>query len=169
MVLVLNGRVLHNAPTSLGSLFEENPSMLDGAKALVTRKKRFLGPQGVLYARQKEFVVAHRGERFPESEGGLEVAFVGTEDVLTCHVVVLHDWLTAVTALAHFDEYVTDCTVNKLIDAFVERARQRRYSSGDALEASSEEDDWEWEDVGEEEEEQNFTDVIGKRGMNKLI
>ena len=53
----------------------------------------------------QEFVVTHLGDRFDEGVGG-EVMSCGTEDVLTCHVIVLHHAFTQVTALAHFDEFV---------------------------------------------------------------
>ena len=49
--------------------------------------------------------MTHLGDRFDEGGGGA-VMSCGTEDVLTCHVIVLHHAFTQVTALAHFDEFV---------------------------------------------------------------
>ena len=39
----------------------------------------------------------------------------GTEDMLTCHVVVMHHTFTQVTALAHFDEFVQKEDLDKFV------------------------------------------------------
>ena len=44
------------------------------------------GSEGVLYVRQKEDVVTYFGDRFDD---GNSVKKLGTQDVLTCHVVAL--------------------------------------------------------------------------------
>ena len=56
----------------------------------------------------QEFVVTHLGDRFSTGDGPRRVLSCGTEDVLTCHVIVLHHAFTQVTALAHFDEFIRD-------------------------------------------------------------
>ena len=62
----------------------------------------------------QEFVVTHLGDRFNDGKGG-EILSCGTEDVLTCHVVVLHHAFTQVTALAHFDEFVQQQGLEKFV------------------------------------------------------
>ena len=47
----------------------------------------FQGSDGVLYIRQKENVVTFYGDKFDD---GKTVKKLGTQDVLTCHVVTLH-------------------------------------------------------------------------------
>ena len=47
----------------------------------------FQGSDGVLYIRQKENVVTFHGDKFDD---GKIVKKLGTQDVLTCHVVTLH-------------------------------------------------------------------------------
>ena len=47
----------------------------------------FQGSDGVLYIRQKENVVTFHGDKFDD---GKTVKKLGTQDVLTCHVVTLH-------------------------------------------------------------------------------
>ena len=44
------------------------------------------GSEGVLYIRQKEDIVTYYGDRFDD---GKVVKKLGTQDVLTCHVVTL--------------------------------------------------------------------------------
>lgn len=39
----------------------------------------------------------------------------GTEDMLTCHAVVMHHTFTQVTALAHFDEFVQKEDLDKFV------------------------------------------------------
>ena len=65
---------------------------------------------GVLYVRQKEDAVTFDGDRLQD---GNPVRCCGTEDVLTCHVVVLHHPEARVTAIAHFDEYVKEARLKR--------------------------------------------------------
>jgi hypothetical protein len=69
-------------------------------------------------------VVTHLGERFttPSSssstsplDNSSRILSCGTEDVLTCHVIVLHHSFTQVTALAHFDEFVRERGVENFV------------------------------------------------------
>ena len=66
--------------------------------------------------------MTHLGDRFsnggmaPSSKGdGGAILSCGTEDVLTCHVIVLHHAFTQVTALAHFDEFVRQQGLEKFV------------------------------------------------------
>ena len=47
------------------------------------------------------------------------------QDVLTCHVVILHHPASGVTAMAHFDEYVRERRLQKLVQNFCEKVRTR--------------------------------------------
>ncbi len=75
-------------------------------------------------------MVSHRGDRFsssssadsdgeasPDPSGLTPVRCLGTEDVLTCHVIVLRHPLTATVALAHFDEFIREKGLNRFIIA----------------------------------------------------
>ncbi len=42
---------------SLDVLYHKFPRLLEGAKALVSKKKKYFRPEGVLYARQKVVVM----------------------------------------------------------------------------------------------------------------
>jgi len=57
---------------------------------------------GVLYVRQKQWAATHPGDLL---DNGQEVVACGTEDVLTCHVIIMREPATGVTAIAHFDEF----------------------------------------------------------------
>lgn len=66
--------------------------------------------------------MTHLGDRFSDGEvapsskgGGGVILRCGTEDVLTCHVIVLHHGFTQVTALAHFDEFVQQKGLEKFV------------------------------------------------------
>ena len=58
--------------------------------------------------------MTHLGDRFIDGDGGA-ILSCGTEDVLTCHVIVLHHAFTQVTALAHFDEFVQQKGLEKFV------------------------------------------------------
>ena len=83
---------------------------------------------------------------------------MGTEDVLTCHVIVLHHPLTAVTAIAHFDEFVKEPGLEKLVQDFLARVRQRYFvDEADEKELEDGEDgDYEWEEWDEDEDPDDF-------------
>jgi hypothetical protein len=149
---------------SLQALYDASPHLLDRAHRLATRKKVTPAPRGVLYARQKEYVVSWAGARFSD---GTPVQICGTEDVLTCHVIVLHHTFTRTTALAHFDEYVRDRGLNRFVDAFLDRVRRNHFyddemSSGSDGDAAAGAGAWEWEECEDSEEDE--VDNIGKQG-----
>ena len=65
-------------------------------------------------------MVTYLGDCFSESDKATNrddnmIMNCGTEDVLTCHVVVLHHTFTQVTALAHFDEFVQKEGLDKFV------------------------------------------------------
>lgn len=54
---------------------------------------------------------------------------MGTDDVITCHVVALYDPFTKVGAFAHFDEYVRIERLQQLVNEFLTRVKQGLYHS----------------------------------------
>ena len=72
----------------------------------------------------------------------------GTDDVLPCHVIILREPHTQVTAIAHYDSFARRTGFTNLAKAFQEEVRTRR-------EEAWAEDDWEYwdEEVDGTEEE----------------
>ena len=62
----------------------------------------FQGSDGVLYIRQKENVVTFHGDKFDD---GKTVKKLGTQDVLTCHVVTLHHPVSNYVLKSHHISY----------------------------------------------------------------
>ena len=84
-----------------------------------------------------------------------QVLGCGTDDVLTCHVIILRDPELGVAVIGHFDEFSRKKDFEGLANSFLERLRQRkRASTWDYWEEG--EGDWEWEEDGEEEEEEEL-------------
>ena len=78
-----------------------------------------------------------------------------TEDLLTCHAVILRDPATAVTAIGHFDEFSRVWDFSGLMEDFLEKVRLMKQRGGwDYCEEDCEED-WEWWEEEEEEEEED--------------
>jgi len=165
MVLTCDGAKI--VASSVDSLFEAHPRLQLEAELLAQKKKRHVRPEGVLYARQKEFVVTHLGDRFDEGGGGA-VMSCGTEDVLTCHVIVLHHAFTQVTALAHFDEFVQHQGLERFVNAFLNRVCDRHfewesdisYNGGDKDAVTGSEWEYEWIDDNGDEESLNIHDIV---------
>eukprot|EP00095_Tigriopus_kingsejongensis_P012140 maker-scaffold867_size86973-snap-gene-0.13 protein:Tk12140 transcript:maker-scaffold867_size86973-snap-gene-0.13-mRNA-1 annotation:"n-terminal asparagine amidase" len=143
MVLIYNGSSINHIE-NLRSFYQTHSDLLLQARKFATSQKKFVKPEGVLYVRQKEYATTFHGDRFQD---GTKVAWCGTEDVLTCHVLVLHHHLTQVTAIAHFDEYVRELRLSHFVVEFLERVRDQYFVSSDANEDFSEDYEWEeWED-----------------------
>ena len=97
---------------TLREIFSECPNLLEKSRAFADRPTTEVRESdGVLYVRQKEDAVTFDGDRLQD---GHPVRCCGTEDVLTCHVVVLHHPEARVTAIAHFDEYVKEARLKRL-------------------------------------------------------
>eukprot|EP00095_Tigriopus_kingsejongensis_P002487 maker-scaffold64_size435223-snap-gene-2.23 protein:Tk02487 transcript:maker-scaffold64_size435223-snap-gene-2.23-mRNA-1 annotation:"protein n-terminal asparagine amidohydrolase" len=60
-----------------------------------TSPKKLKADEGVLYVNQSEFAMSHPGDP--------NVSILGSEDATTCHILVLRESRTHVTALAHMD------------------------------------------------------------------
>jgi len=94
--------------------------------------------------------VTHSGAKFDDCPDQ-RVSTVGTDDVLTCHVVILHHPWTSTLALAHFDEFVRAPALNRFLKAFLERIRERYFS--EEWEDDEFDEDWDYEYVDEDDEE----------------
>lgn len=171
MVLTCDGAKVDAA--SVDAIFEAHPRLRSEAEALAGKKKTNVKPDGVLYARQKEFVVTHLGDRFSDGEvapsskgGGGVILRCGTEDVLTCHVIVLHHGFTQVTALAHFDEFVQQKGLEKFVSAFLGRVCDRHFewesddNGGDGDVATDSEWEYEWIDDNGDKDTLHIHDII---------
>ena len=93
-----------------------------------------------------------------------EVVGCGTEDVLTCHVIIFREPTTGVTAIAHFDEFSRKWDFEGLMNDFLEKVKSMKekveYDYWD-------EDEWEWEDDEEAYEEAESTHDLDP-GINYL-
>jgi len=148
MVLLLNNRFLHISPTNLAEFYSEHPRLLEGAKELSAKKPLRLEPAGILYVRQKQWAATHPGDTLDD---GQEVVGCGTEDVLTCHVIILREPSLGVTAISHFDEFSRVWDFDGLMNDFLAKVKLMKerkdyeYCEGD-------EEDWEWEEEDSVEE-----------------
>ena len=58
-----------------------------------------------------------------------QVLGCGTDDVLTCHVIILRDPELGVAVIGHFDEFSRKKDFEGLVNSFLERLRQRKRAS----------------------------------------
>jgi len=98
---------------------------------------------GVLYVRQKQWAATHPGDLL---DNGQEVVACGTEDVLTCHVIIMREPATGVTAIAHFDEFSRVWDFREMAEDFVEKVKFVKQKSEWEYAEDGDEDDWEWWD-----------------------
>ncbi len=86
MVLQVEGFKI-NYELDLPTLYSNFPNLaVNGSKFASIPCRSFNGSDAVLYIRQKEDVVTFHGDKFDD---GNVVKRLGTQDVLTCHVVAL--------------------------------------------------------------------------------
>ena len=150
MVLLVKNRFLPVSPTNLAEFYSQHPHLLAGAEQLAARVPVKVETNGILYVRQKQWAASHPGDSL---ENGEEVMACATEDLLTCHAVILRDPATAVTAIGHFDEFSRVWDFSGLMEDFLEKVRLMKQRGGwDYCEEDCEED-WEWWEEEEEEEE----------------
>ena len=71
----------------LDDIYNKCPWLLEEGKKFALKPCRTFSPENVLYVRQKEDAVTFVGDKLAN---GKPVQYCGTQDVLTCHVVVLH-------------------------------------------------------------------------------
>jgi len=136
MVLLVGDHQYDTAPSSLQEVYNKFPHLLEFANNLAAKKPIRLEPEGVLYVRQKQFCVTFPDDRL---DNGQEVTMCGTDDVLTCHVIILREPVTGVTAIAHYDSFARRTGFTSLVKAFQDKVRSRR-------EEAWAEDDWEYWD-----------------------
>ena len=74
----------------------------------------------------------------------------GTEDVLTCHVIILRDPATRVTAIAHFDEFSRVWDFAGLARDFLDKVAWVRHHEEWEYREGEDEGDWEWWEEAEE-------------------
>jgi len=147
MVLLVNNRFLPISPTNLTEFYSQYSNLLEGAKELAEKKPLRLEPAGILYVRQKQWAATHPGDQLDD---GQEVVGCGTEDVLTCHVIILREPSLGVTAIAHFDEFSRKKDFEGLMKNFLENVKlMKERKEWDYWEGDEEE--WDWEEEGEED------------------
>jgi len=152
MVLLCNNRFLHVSPTNLSDFYTQHPKLLQGAKELAAKKPLRLEPTGILYVRQKQWAATHPGDRLDD---GQEVVGCGTEDVLTCHVIIMREPRLGVTAIAHFDEFSRVWDFEGLMNDFLSKVKLMKERKEEDY-WDEDDDDWEWEedDGGDDSEEE---------------
>ncbi|XP_040581870.1 protein N-terminal asparagine amidohydrolase [Lepeophtheirus salmonis] len=140
MVLLLDGIPLsnHHETISLNEIYSHSPRLRESARRLTSRPPITVQPQGVIYVRQKGFSISFPGELLSDNT---RAASIGTEDVLTCHVIVIN--YDRITALGHFDEYVTP----KILDSFLGKFEDKVKRYFNEYQDYWDEGDWEWEEV----------------------
>ena len=87
MVLQINNSKIDTEIT-IDKFYSEFPDFVNTGSKFASTPCRSIngGSEGVLYIRQKEDIVTFHGDQFDD---GNVVKKVGTQDVLTCHVVTL--------------------------------------------------------------------------------
>ena len=83
-----------------------------------------------------------------------EVVSCGTEDVLTCHVIILREPSTGVTAIAHFDEFSRVWDFRGLMQDFIDKIHHVKHKSEWEYQDGTDEGDWEWWEDSDEDDNQ---------------
>jgi len=105
--------------------------------------------------RQKQWAATHPGDQLDD---GQNVVGCGTEDVLTCHVIILREPSLGVTAIAHFDEFSRRKDFECLMKDFLEKVKLTKETKEWDY-CDGEEDDWEWEEEEEEESKESHVEL----------
>ena len=95
MVLLIEQKQNPSNPTVFDSttsvcledIYKKCPELFEEAKKFALKPCITFHPKNVLYVRQREDAVTYVGDKLANGE---PVQYCGTQDVLTCHVVVLH-------------------------------------------------------------------------------
>ncbi|XP_004932917.2 protein N-terminal asparagine amidohydrolase isoform X1 [Bombyx mandarina] len=95
MVVVLNGVLADDCPTSVRALLEAHPGYREGAAQLLTETARVVGPAGVLYVGQREMAAVVPHDK--------NVNIIGSDDATSCIIVVVRHSGSGAIALAHLD------------------------------------------------------------------
>ncbi|XP_041987784.1 protein N-terminal asparagine amidohydrolase isoform X2 [Aricia agestis] len=95
MVVVLNGVLADECPTSVRALLAAHPGYRDAAAQLLAGAPRVVGPQGLLYVAQREMAAAVPHDK--------NVTIIGSDDATTCIIVIVKHSGSGAVSLAHFD------------------------------------------------------------------
>ena len=94
MVLIISSNpnqqdpiVFDSQSVHLEEIYDRCPALLEAGKAFAQKPCHNFPPENVLYVRQKEDAITYVGDKLAD---GQPVHYCGTQDVLTCHVVVLY-------------------------------------------------------------------------------
>ena len=139
-----------------------------GRRLLAAKVPLKVETTGILYVRQKQWAASQPGDTL---DNGQEVVACATEDLLTCHAVILRDPATAVVAIGHFDEFSRVWDFSGLMGDFLEKVKlMKQRTSWDYCE-EEEEGDWEWWDEDEVEDDsqgQTFDDQL-QPGLSQIF
>ncbi|KAG7296399.1 hypothetical protein JYU34_021551 [Plutella xylostella] len=95
MVVVLNGVLADECPTSVRALLAAHPGYRDAAAQLLSAAPRVVGAPGLLYVGQRELAAVVPHDK--------TVSIIGSDDATSCIIVVLRHSGSGAVALAHLD------------------------------------------------------------------
>ncbi|XP_061715596.1 protein N-terminal asparagine amidohydrolase isoform X1 [Cydia pomonella] len=95
MVVVLNGVLADECPTSVRALLSAHPGYRDAAAQLLAAAPRVVGTPGLLYVGQRELAAVVPHDK--------NVNIIGSDDATSCIIVVVRHSGSGAVALAHLD------------------------------------------------------------------
>ncbi|GBP15721.1 Protein N-terminal asparagine amidohydrolase [Eumeta japonica] len=95
MVVVLNGVLADECPTSVRALLAAHPGYRDAAAQLLGAAPRVVHAPGLLYVAQREFAATVPHDK--------NINIIGSDDATSCIIAVLRHSGSGVVALAHLD------------------------------------------------------------------
>ncbi|XP_022830371.1 protein N-terminal asparagine amidohydrolase isoform X1 [Spodoptera litura] len=95
MVVVLNGVLADECPTSVRALLAAHPGYRDAAAQLLAAAARVVPPPGLLYVGQRELAAVVPHDK--------NVNIIGSDDATSCIIVVIRHSGSGAVALAHLD------------------------------------------------------------------
>ncbi|XP_053606304.1 protein N-terminal asparagine amidohydrolase [Plodia interpunctella] len=95
MVVVLNGVLADECPTTVRALLAAHPGYRDAAAQLLGAAARVVGPQGLLYVGQRELAAVVPHDK--------NVNIIGSDDATSCIIVIVRHSGSGAVALAHLD------------------------------------------------------------------
>ncbi|CAG9793719.1 unnamed protein product [Diatraea saccharalis] len=95
MVVVLNGVLADECPTSVRALLASHPGYRDAAAQLLAAAARVVPPQGLLYVGQRELAAVVPHDK--------NVSIIGSDDATSCIIVVVRHSGSGAVALSHLD------------------------------------------------------------------
>ncbi|XP_075978527.1 N-terminal amidohydrolase 1 isoform X2 [Anticarsia gemmatalis] len=95
MVVVLNGVLVDECPTSVRALLNAHPGYRDAAAQLLAAAPRVVPPPGLLYVAQRELAAVVPHDK--------NVNIIGSDDATSCIIVVVRHSGSGAVALAHLD------------------------------------------------------------------